>query len=392
MQGIERAYCDVCINALMGAWCELMEATGTEVLRKVRYGKGDTLGFDAITEITIKGRLEQFDQHAILITEELDEQAHRRWPTDSDPVKQPLMFFCDPTDRSIQLKKFFEDISKNSPTDKVGNLMAHCEPRKKWEEMFEAPVVITGATGAITCVRKGKIVFSVILNYIDQTIYVATDIGVFWYQLKDFSDPSNEKINLAEICKGGKNLSFPGIRQVGYSPDDCKRFVTFLGKEGYRENFRDSMIFTEDSGNFLHHSEPPGPPRVFYLSELQKEHGPVGFIISNGEKIGEWMHWLSFAKYSRNEDGDHALRAYEISLERPWTKNGMLMSTSRPYSLFCNTEEGMYFEGMYLDISRLRNFERPSQFRCMMVIVPYDNERIIHVLHQHQYREITNSL
>lgn len=68
MQGIERAYCDVCINALIGAWRELMEATGSETLRKVRYGKGDTLGLDAITEITIKGRLEQFDSHAMLMS------------------------------------------------------------------------------------------------------------------------------------------------------------------------------------------------------------------------------------------------------------------------------------------------------------------------------------
>ena len=107
MQGIERAYCNVCINALVGAWSELMEASGTEALRESRYGKGDTLGLDAITEITIKNRLETFDSHAILITEELDDQAHRRWPTDSDPIKQPLMFFSDPTDRSAQLRLFF---------------------------------------------------------------------------------------------------------------------------------------------------------------------------------------------------------------------------------------------------------------------------------------------
>ena len=107
MQGIESTYCGVCINALIGAWRALMEASTTEVLQKTPYGKGDTLGLDAITEITISGRLYEFDQHAILITEELDSQAHRRWPTDSDPVKQPLMFFSDPTDRSIQLKQFF---------------------------------------------------------------------------------------------------------------------------------------------------------------------------------------------------------------------------------------------------------------------------------------------
>ncbi|MFH1423525.1 MAG: hypothetical protein ABIG29_01025 [Candidatus Nealsonbacteria bacterium] len=386
MQGIERAYSDVCINALVGAWSELMEATGTEALRKGRYGKGDTLGLDAITEITIKGRLEEFDQHAILITEELDNQAHRRWPTDSIPERQPIMFFCDPTDRSFSLEEFLKRISEQNPTDKVGNLMASCKAEEIWEKMFKAPVSITGAAGAIACVRKGEIVFSVILNYITGIIYVATEIDVFWYQLNNFSDPVNEEVTLAKILKKGKKLVFPGVRECGYSPDDCKRFVTFLGKPGYKENFDDSLLFTEESGAFLHYSEPPGPSRVLYLSELQNKHGPIGFILDNGEKIGEWMPWLAFVKYARNGNGGHALRAYEIPLERPWTKNGVLMSTSPAYSIFCDTGDKMY-----LDISRLRNFERPSQFRCMMVVVPYNNERIIHILEQQRYREITHS-
>jgi len=124
---------------------------------------------------------------------------------------------------------------------------------------------------------------------------------------------------------------------------------------------------------------------TLYLSELQNKHGPVGFILSNGEKIGEWMHWLSFVKYAHNKNGGEALQVYEISLERPWTKNGMLMSTSPPYSIFCDGEDKQY-----LDISRLRNFKHPSRFRSMIVVVPYNNERIIHVLEQHEYREITH--
>jgi len=385
MQGIERKYCDVCINAVIGAWQELMDVSCAEALRKVRYGKDDTLGLDAIPELVIATRLKKFDRHAILITEELDDQAYRRWPKDSDSVKQPLMFFCDPTDRSDQLEEFFQHISEKNPTAKVSELMSGCDSKKTWEEMFEPPVIITGPTAAITCVRKGEIVFSVILNYITSTICVATDIGVYWHELKNLSDPEKEEVTLAKIFKNGKKLCFPGIHELGYSLDDCKRFVAFLGKKGYRENFNDSMLFVENPDNFLHHFKPPGPPRALYLSKFQKEHGPVGFILSNGEKIGEWMHWLSFVKYARNENGTYALRAYEISLERPWTKNGMLMSTFPAYSLFCN--EG---DRQYLDISRLRNFKRPSQFRCMIVVLPYDNERIIHVLEQHEYREITH--
>lgn len=385
MQGIERAYCDVCINALVGAWRELMEASGSETLRKVRYGKGDTLGLDAIPEITIADRLRKFDQHAILITEELDDQARRRWPTDSDPVKQPLMFFCDPTDRSIQLEKFFGRIAEKDPLAKIGVAMAASDPKKLWEEMFEPPAVITGPTSAITCVRKGEVVFSVILGYVSNTLFVASDVGVFHYSLRDFTDPTNEELTLAEIARKGAPLIFPNAKELHYTPDDCKRFTTFLGKTGYRENFNDSRLFTERPDGYLHHKEPPGPPRPLYLSELQNGYGPIGFVLANGEKIGEWMHWLTFVKFARNRDGDQALRAFEISLERPWTKNGMLMSTPPAHSIFSQMGEKNY-----LDISRLRNFDRPSQFRCMLVVIRHDNERIIHVLQQQLYQEVTN--
>lgn len=384
MQGIETAYCDVCINALVGAWRGLMEASALEAIQKVHYGKSDTFGLDAITEIIISSRLREFDRHALLITEELDDQARRRWPTDSDPVKQPLMFFSDPTDQSNQLCKFLQEVSKDDPIIKVGVRMESMDAAAGWEKMFGAPVDITASTTSITCVRKGEIIFSVILNFIARTIVVAVDTGVFLYRLKPFTDESNEDITLAEITRSGERIAFPGIRDSHYSPDECKRFVTFLGKEGYRENFRDSMLFVEDPDQYIHYKEPPGPPRALYLSNLQKKHGPVGFILANGEKIGEWIPWLSFVKHARNERGSRALRAFEIFLARPWTKNGMLMSTSPAYSIFA---EGP--DGKFLDMSRLRSFERPSQFRCMLVVVPSDNERITHVLQQHQYREVT---
>jgi hypothetical protein len=383
MQGVEKKYCDLCINALIGANQQLMGVSCSETLQKVPYGKGDTLGLDAIPELIITDRLRRFDNQAILITEELDDQAHRHWPRESDPLKQPFMFFSDPTDRSYQLKEFLQRISEKNPTAKVCDIMKEIDSGKLWEEMFEAPVSITGPTGSITCVRNGKVIFSVILNYVTSDICVATDIDIYQYNVKNILD-CKEEITLSEICKNGKRICFPGVKGLNYSLDDCKRFVTFLGKTGYLENLNDSNIFVEKSDEFAHHRKPPGPPRALYLSELQNGYGPVGFILANGEKIGEWIHWLSFVKYARNEDGGHALQAYEISIERPWTKEGMLMSTFPPYSLFC--DDG---KNCYIDISRLSNFKRPSQFRCMMVIVPYNNERIINVLEQHQYRRIT---
>lgn len=384
MQGIERDYCDVCISALIAAKCALMDSSGAEALRKVNYGKGDTLGLDSTTEITICRRIEDYDRQAIIVTEERDVKAREHWPTDPDPERQPVMFFCDPTDRSSPLKNFIERISKNDPTAKVGALMGKCDPTKIWEEMYEAPVSITGPTTSITCVRKGSIVFTVILNLITDTMVVVTDIGVFHYDTGKSCGPGGRELTLDQIAQKGKLLQFRGVRGSNYSLDDCRRFVTFLGKTIYPDNFNDSGLFVENAATFLHHSEPPGPPRPLYLSELQKHHGPVGFILGNGEKIGEWMPWLAFVKYAKNRDGGNALRAWEISLERPWTKNGMLMCTPLPYSIFCGSEENPS-----LGFSRLCSYDRPSQFRCMLVVVHHDNERMINVLEEHQYREVT---
>ena len=388
MQGIERTYCNICINALVGAWRQMMETNGNEALQQVPYGKGDTLGLDAIPEITIARRIGNFDQHAILITEELDDQAIRRWPTDADPIKQPLMFFCDPTDGSAPFKKFLEELTKTDRAAKIGHLLEACNSEGMWEEMFKAPASITAPTTSITCVRKGEIVFSVILGYICGTVCVASDNGVYRYKLKSFCDPQNEEVTLADVTHRGQRLHFPSVRELKYSPDDCRWFATFLGKnEVYLKNFRDSKLFgeAEKADRFVHYREPPGPPRPLFLSELQNGHGPVGFILANGEKIGEWMHWLAFVKYAKDGDESQALRAFEVALERPWTKEGVLMSTSEAYSIFCRSEGKTY-----LDISRLRNFPRPGQFRCMLVVTRHDNERVIQVLQQHQCREVTN--
>lgn len=395
MQGIEIAYCNVCIHALIDAWQALMENSATELLNKTkygkrdtRYGKSDTLGLDAIPEIMINDRLLCFDKHSILVTEELDETMKKRWPSSSDPVMQPLMFFSDPVDRSKQFKAFLEVVSEQQKLTKIGDILLGKDAVKIWEKLFEAPAVITGATSSITCVRKGSIIFSVMMNIITKTIFVATPIDVRQLKLPGFNSRNLEKIDLEYLGKHGSPLIFPASRSTCSEPSDYKRFVTFLGKTGYRENFDDSMIFVQNPDDFLlkNHTEPGGPARALYLSELQKDYPLVGFIMANGEKIGEWIHWLGFVKYARNKKGGKALKVFEISIERPWTKEGILMSTSLPYSIFRGDDEEAYF-----DISQLKNFVTPSKFRSMLVVTPYDNERIIYIMRQHNYRDVSCS-
>lgn len=387
MQGIERAYLDVCIGAVIAANRTLLEMTPTEALRRTNYGKGDTLGLDASPEIIIKKRLQDYDRHALLITEELDEVSRGRWPTDANPERQPLMFFSDPTDRSKMLKGFFEIIGNGSTVKTVGELMRERDSIALWEETYEKPASITGATTSITCVRKGTIIFSVVLNYVTQTIFIASPDGVFSLSLPSYADPALELVNLDYVHTHGHVLKFPPTRLTCHEPNDSKRFVTFLGKKGYRENFQDCMIFVEEPDKFLHHNEPGGPARVLYLSELQQGFGPIGFIMANGEKIGEWIHWLAFAKFVENHDGSTKLLVYEISIERPWVKDGVLMSTPEPYSIF-HFEDGR----PYIDISQLRNFAIPNRFRSMLVVVPADNERMIHIMQQFKYRDVSSHL
>ena len=378
LKGIEARYCDVCVGAVIAAGRNLMEMSAAEAFQRVKYGKSDTLGLDAVPEIVITDRLTSFDSHCILITEELDNRYTARWPSDSDPERQPLMFFSDPTDRSKQLKEFLAAISKDQQLTKISELWKTGDCVQRWEAMFESPATITGPTSSITCVRKGEIIFSVIFNYLTQTLFVACASGVF--QLKWIE---GVEVDLSYVLKNGAPVKFPSAAEVCKRPDDFKRFVTFLGKSGYRENFNDSMLFVDKPDDFLHHQQPGGPSRPLYLSELQVGHGPVGFIMANGEKIGEWIHWLSFVKFAREVGGGPALRAFEISLERPWTKEGILMSTSAPYSLFHGDGERKF-----LDISRLRNFEHPRRFRSMLVVMRSDNEIMGHIMQKHCYREV----
>jgi hypothetical protein len=380
---IESSYCDICCRALITAWRDLMETVPSEALSMTSYGKNDTMSLDAAPEIIINNRLTDYDPHSILVTEELGKSARKNWPTDSLPTKQPLMFFSDPTDRSKYLKKFIKKISSDDIDSPIGELMKKGDSILEWEKIGEEPASITGATSAITCVRKGEIVFSVILNYITQTIFVASSGKIIQYKLPDYDNTDINEIGFTHIVMNGNPLFFPPTKDTCKTPDDHKRFVTFLGKKGYYENFKDSMIFVKKPQSFLHHTEPGGPARILYLSELQKGHGSIGFVLANGEKITEWIHWLAFAKFAKDHEGGSALKVFEISIERPWTKEGILMSTSPAYSIFCSENEP------FVDISQLGKFDNPSRFRSMIVVAPADNERICKIMIQHEYRDVS---
>ena len=341
MVGIEEAYCNTIIRALLLANYALLEATIVESLQgNSVWGKGDTLGLDAIPEIAILDYLKSFDQYAVMLTEETGRDSNPLALTGPESHRGVRTFFiCDPTDRSAQLGKFLRRFqSEEEPSRKVAAAIKRPETKCEWETDHGSPCSITGAFSAITCVRRGLPICTGLLNYITQELFVACSAGVYSKVLPSHDDiDAWEKIEFRLVQSTGEALHF---RPVG--PEHWKRFVTFLGKDGYEDNLLGSKFIQENFRKDLHYDLPGGPSRVLYLSELQPMDHPIGFVLANGEKIGEWIHWFAFCRFAFSPDDlrKPALVLYEVSEDRPFTKEGILMSPSPPYSIFRVTASG----------------------------------------------------
>ena len=383
MQGVEISHMNAAISAALKAYYDFLHSTVEDALRPIAaYGKKDPLGMDAGPEITICEALGRYDAGAVVITEEIGSRGMRVSDTfrPNDPQTFRTVFISDPTDRSNQLKEFLAEFPKEKETR---DILGESSALKKWEEKFGAPVSITGATSAISCIRRGVPIFAVIVNYITQELTVACAAGIRTLKLPG---ERPDLLDLEYICANGKALDFPGIDG---NMKSMKRFVTFLGdkgKTGYLENFRDSGLISEtDMTRHLHYDKPGGPSRVLYLSSIEPREMPIGFILANGEKIGEWIHWLSFIQFARSnaDESQPALTLYEVFQERPWTKEGVLMSTPPNYSVFRE-----YASRMFIDTSWLLRMPNPSKLRSTLIVAPYDNRWAVRSSSQCGFRPI----
>ena len=382
MQGVEKAHLNAAMTAALKAYYDFRHSTVEDALRKIAtYGKKDTLGMDAGPEIIICEELKRYDAGAVVISEEIG-AGNRLSDTfrPNDPQTFRTVFVSDPTDRSNQLKTFLAQFPKEM---KIGDIFGSPATKEKWEKEFEAPVSITGATSAISCIRRGVPIFAVIVNYITQELMVSCAAG---NRIIGLPDDRPDIVNLNYVLANGKSILFPNIDG---EMKNMQRFVTFLGdagKIGYRENFIDSGLMGERKmEEFLHYGKPGGPSRALYLSSLQPREMPVGFILANGEKIGEWIHWLSFVQFARSlsDDSQPALILYEVFQDRPWTKEGILMSTPPNYSIFRE-----YGGRLFIDTSWLLKMPNPSQLRSTLIVAPYDNRWAVRSSSQSGYRPI----
>jgi len=385
MQRVHVDYCNAVIGIVLKAAQSLWGLKVHEAIQTSRlYGKTDTFRLDAVPEIHMRNEYARYDQNVVFVTEETGAQFHQPYNLADNRRKFPITDVSDPFDRSVPTQKFLMDQPDSERT--LWDLFSDPSTKEKWEAKLGSPASITGGCSAVTRVLQGVPIFSVIVNFVTRQLIVACSAGVYCLDLPE----DLEKVNLAFVRDNGIKLYFPDIDHHG----NAARFVTFMGKEGYKENFLDSDLMTEaEIDKNLHFQLPGGPLRPLYLSTLHPDLNRPGFILSNGEKLGEWIHWLTFLRFGKKpqDEGEVALNMHEIFGVRSNIKDGVLMSPTPPYSLFrhLNPGEGHVDSNAYiLDVGFFPRFPLPSRIRSTLVLAPTDNEWISNRLTYNGYRQI----
>lgn len=131
----------------------------------------------------------------------------------------------------------------------------------------------------------------------------------------------------------------------------------------------DELSLDEIRQKYLIYDIPGGPARILYLKNPSK----VGFIMSNGEKITEWLGWLAYVKFSKN------LQAYELTFDGSWVRDGVLMAPSGTYSILGDLVEvcaGQSYKTIQIDLQKLKFLKNPSKYRSTIVICHSSNRKI----------------
>ena len=384
MEGVEIGHFNGALDAIFSAYRGLMSIKVGGALRSVSstFGKGDTLVLDGTPEILLMNCLRRYDSQAILITEEMgiDELSNLQ-PDFEDPRRFRTVFLADPMDRSTVLRDFLNDFDQ---TKTISEVMRSKDTRRQWEAKCGASASISGASSAITCVRRGLPIFSIIVNYVTQQLFVSCGAGNFVLPIP----ADTQRIDLEYIREHGTKISFRRI-DTDHHEKSMRRFVTFTGKSGYRENLEASNLMeTGELESNLYYSLPGGPSRILYLSEFQPASAPLGFILANGEKIGEWIHWLPFVRFAKSGDdqSESAFLLYEIFPDSIRSKDGVLMATPPAYSIF---QPSVLAGGKnIIDVRRVSTFTNPSRIRSTLMVVPSGNSLMTLLTRQNGHREI----
>ena len=207
---------------------------------------------------------------------------------------------------------------------------------------------LSGACCAFAVVKRGELLFSLILNYITEDIVIAC---------KEYISIGNLNENADSIAVG----DFRSWPNISFRRSQIqKSYIAYLRKQ-YKQNLEESNLL--DSTFMPVSKEPGGPARILYLSSLNPK--APGFILSNGEKIGEWIGWLAFCRFCDD------LVAYSVYPGTFFARDDILMTPSPPYSIL--EVEGKNFQ---LNYDKLRYLKNPSNYREMILVTHRRNGQI----------------
>lgn len=341
MKGVERDLRDMSISALTKAFEEIRSIECNFAVQPVGSGKSDTYGLDAIPEEAIKMEVENYDHDIVLVTEETGKMYSGELGL--EPTQTVLI--CDPTDRSVKMREFLQKRIEDVPD--AGHMSvsdAFDKFRKRWIDEFGNPA-ISGAAASITAIRDARILFNVMVNYVTGDLFISDSVGT--HQRKIGKKHSQEITFSSERRKSSK-------------------FMTFLGKKGYTENLQKCNLGLKSQDCIDHWTG--GPLRIVDLSSIGNTD--VSFIMSNGEKVCEWIGWLSWVKYARDpaQGDERALRAFRLFFESPRTRELVLVAPGPHYSIF---SEGDGETRVNLD--RMFQLADPSHYRETILITPRKN-------------------
>ncbi|MDO8511647.1 MAG: hypothetical protein Q7S57_00065 [bacterium] len=384
---IERSYVQGMIDAALAARHAFYELRVQDATSKstaaVEKIKGDTLNLDGVAETAAVGELRRLDRDATILTEERG--------TDNNPflIDGPTtvagaktFFCCDPFDRSKPAQDFLVNCGLAGP--RVGNIARDPKTTALWEEKYSGPMSITGPVTAITCVRRGLPIGSVIVNHFSQEIVVACPAGIF---IKTLPEDPTDYVDLNNIICSGRRLSFCQPHR-----DRMKFVATFIGKpeRGYPDNFAKCRLIEDaELKNYLHYDNCGGPARVLYLSDLQPSEQSVGLIVANGEKISEWIHWISFLRCANHHEDASApaLRLFEVTQQNSNFIDNMPMMPPIDYSIFTYLDP-RHHTVTHIDAAKLQSLGNPSRYRATLVLVPFDNDWALTQVEKFGFREI----
>jgi len=373
IKGIDEFYCNIIVSSLLEAYELVKQTSIMELLKESEYGKSDTIRFDSFPETSIKRDLAEADPDLILITEEQDDAQDKIKNWHSRDVG-PVVCIGDPTDRSWHLENFFGGLGKEQQKKKFCSWKNE-EGIKEWEDFAGGEAMVSGGVSALTVIRKGIPICSAIINYITGDLYVACEKGRRFLNIAKLPYSDFKWITLEKVFNDGEVINFSFKRDWEF--EDYKRFVSYAGKEQYKKHLNNCQIFLEDPQEKIVYKNPGGPTRILYLSDLWDSR--VGFILANGEKIIEWIHWIPFIA-SGSE-----FRVFEIFFENAWTKYGILTATSRAYSIFeYSSEKNSYL----LNIQKIKDHPFPARYRSTLLVAPKENRFISSIMETNEYTEL----